>query len=138
MAMAPARQQRARLGGTEIAAGRQELVVRGHDAYQCARHHRSSIDHETHTAWGFCNKHATITSCDIQCLRRPPPVRCKTTNSRARPMAWSPTTYTQRGVLGAAPRAGPTSDSAWEGGSISDTLRRSCCLRRPYEVTPHG
>ena len=38
--MAPALQQRACLGGTEIAAGRQEPVVRGHDADQCARHHR--------------------------------------------------------------------------------------------------
>ena len=40
MEIAPALQQRASLGGTELAAGRQELVVRGHDAYQCERHHR--------------------------------------------------------------------------------------------------
>src|SRR5262249_6630812 len=38
--MAPRQQRGASLGGTEIAAGRRELVVRGHDAYQCEGHHR--------------------------------------------------------------------------------------------------
>jgi hypothetical protein len=39
MKTSPALQERASLGGTKIAAGRQELVIRGHDAYQCERDH---------------------------------------------------------------------------------------------------
>src|SRR5215470_14177218 len=39
MKTSPALHERASLGGTKITAGRQELVIRGHDAYQCKRDH---------------------------------------------------------------------------------------------------
>ena len=53
-------------------------------------------------------------------------------------MAWIPSTYIQPGVLVLDPRPTSTSDLGREGRSASDTLRRSCGLRIPYGVTPHG